>query len=369
MKNSGLFKAAAILLIIIAATAILFFAKEFLIPIAFGGLISMVLLPVTKWLQSKGLNKALSILISIVGLVALFALVIYIISWQVSDVLSNTSEIEKQFTEKKGQVQQYLSDQFGISQDNQQEMMKKQQESSSGNMSSMVTGIISGVGGFLTNTIVVLVYIFLFLYFRDRIRGFILRLVNKEEEQNANKTIDGIQQVAQKYIGGLGMMILILWVMYGIGFTIAGVKNAFFFAIICGILEIVPFIGNIAGTAITIIMSMVQGGSTNLLIGILITYAVVQFIQTYLIEPLVVGSEVSINPLFTILALIAGEIVWGIPGMIMAIPLLGMLKIVCDHVEPLKPYAYLIGSNEKKKSRRSKQQPDSPWERIKSKFS
>jgi predicted PurR-regulated permease PerM len=88
----------------------------------------------------------------------------------------------------------------------------------------------------------------------------------------------------------------------------------------------------------------------NLVVGILVTYAVVQFIQTYLIEPLVVGSEVSINPLFTILALVAGEVLWGIPGMILAIPLMGMAKIVCDHVEPLKPYGYLIGQDKKKES-------------------
>jgi predicted PurR-regulated permease PerM len=55
------------------------------------------------------------------------------------------------------------------------------------------------------------------------------------------------------------MMIVLLWVMYGIGFTIAGVKNAFFFAIICGILEIIPFVGNLAGTALTLAMSLVQG--------------------------------------------------------------------------------------------------------------
>ncbi|HZF99642.1 MAG TPA: AI-2E family transporter, partial [Chitinophagales bacterium] len=147
----------------------------------------------------------------------------------------------------------------------------------------------------------------------------------------------------------LAMMIVSLWVMYSIGFSIAGVENAFFFAVLCGLLEIVPFVGNIAGTLLTLAMSVVQGGGTGVLIGILVTYGVVQFVQTYLLEPLVVGAEVSINPLFTIVGLVAGEMLWGIPGMIMAIPLMGIAKIVCDHVEPLKPYAYLIG-NDKKKS-------------------
>ena len=158
------------------------------------------------------------------------------------------------------------------------------------------------------------------------------------------------QKVAQEYLGGLSLMIVSLWIMYGIGFSIAGVKNAIFFAIICGLLEIVPFVGNLTGTALTLAMSLVQGGDMGLVIGILITYGTVQFIQTYLLEPLVVGAEVNINPMATIVGLVAGELLWGIPGMILAIPLMGVGKIICDHIPALEPYSYLIGQEKKEGS-------------------
>jgi predicted PurR-regulated permease PerM len=80
---------------------------------------------------------------------------------------------------------------------------------------------------------------------------------------------------------------------------------------------------------------------------------VVQFLQTYILEPLVVGREVNINPLFTIVALVTGEMIWGIPGLVLALPLLGILKIICEHVEPLHPYAYLIGGEKKSKNKSS----------------
>ena len=89
-----------------------------------------------------------------------------------------------------------------------------------------------------------------------------------------------------------------------------------------------------------------------MIIGILVTYFVVQFIQSYILEPLVVGAEVNINPLFTILGIIAGELIWGIPGMVLAIPLLGILKIVCDHIPALRAYGFLIGE-EKKRDKKS----------------
>ena len=145
-------------------------------------------------------------------------------------------------------------------------------------------------------------------------------------------------------------MIGCLWVMYSIGFSIVGVKYAVLFAIICGLLEIVPFIGNLTGNLLTILMVVIQGGGMGMVIGVVITYLIVQFLQTYILEPLVVGAEVNINPLFTIVILVLGELVWGIPGMVLAIPLLGILKIICDHVESLKPYGYLIGSDKKKRS-------------------
>ena len=145
------------------------------------------------------------------------------------------------------------------------------------------------------------------------------------------------------------MMIVCLWIMYSIGFSIVGVKYAVLFAIICGLLEIIPFIGNLTGTLLAILMVVIQGGGTGMVLGVVVTYLIVQFLQTYLLEPLVVGAEVNINPLFTIIILVLGELVWGIPGMVLAIPLLGIVKIICDHIPSLKPYGYLIGSDRKKK--------------------
>jgi predicted PurR-regulated permease PerM len=155
--------------------------------------------------------------------------------------------------------------------------------------------------------------------------------------------------VGQQYLTSLGLMIVLLWIMYGIGFSIVGVKSAIFFAILCGVLEIIPFIGNLTGTTLTVMMVFSQGGNSSMVIGVIITYLFVQFIQTYLLEPLVVGHGVNINPLFTIMVLVAGELIWGLPGLVLAIPLLGMIKIICDHIEPLKPYGFLIGEEKKPK--------------------
>ena len=190
-----------------------------------------------------------------------------------------------------------------------------------------------------------------------------MKIVPEGERKNTEIIVHDASKVAQQYLTGLASMIVILWIMYGIGFSIIGVKSAVFFAVLCGLLEIVPFVGNITGTSITMLMVVSQGGSTQMVLGVFVTYLIIQFVQSYLLEPLVVGAEVNINPIFTILVLVGGEMLWGIPGMVLAIPILGIIKIVCDHIEPLKPYGFLIGQGDKKKE-------ESPWvKKLKGMFS
>ncbi|HKZ36434.1 MAG TPA: AI-2E family transporter [Chryseolinea sp.] len=350
IKNEKLIKVATLLVILVFTAIILKFGKPFLVPLTIAALLAMLLLPVCAWLEKRGVNKAVATLLSIVLLMGFVALVVVFVSWQISDLVEDTKKLEQQVTTQYQKARDYISETLGIPPAKQKQIIKEQQASSTSKLGSMVTDVLSGLGTFLTSTLLVLVYIFLFIYFRAHLKRFIVRLVPRREEENARDIINRAQQVTQKYLTGLSLMIVGLWIMYGIGFTLVGVKNALFFAILCGMLEIVPFVGNLLGNALTIIMVLSQGGGTNMVIGVLITYGLVQFFQSYVLEPLVVGAEVNINPLFTIVGLVAGEMIWGIPGMILAIPLMGVVKIICDHIEPLQLYGQLIGSDKKKDS-------------------
>ena len=347
---ASLSRAAYLFIIFFAFFAGLYFAKPFLVPLAIAGILSLLFLPISTKLESKGFSRGLSVATCLLLFIAFIAGVIALISWQISDLASDFTGMEQKVTKTINKLKETLSTTFGISAEKQQEMMKKQQQSGGGGMSSIVTAIISSFMSILVDTVLVWVYIFLLMFYRRHLKLFILKLVPQEDKPKTTKIIYGSANVAHKYLTGLALMIVLLWIMYGIGFTIAGVKNAFFFAILCGLLEIIPFIGNLAGTALTLLMAITQGGGSNIIIGILITYALVQFIQSYIIEPLVVGAEVNINPLFTILAIVLGETIWGVPGMILAIPMLGIFKIICDNVDSLKPYGFLIGEEKKKKN-------------------
>lgn len=335
-----------VLALFVLTALILYFAAPVLVPLTFGLVFAMLLTPVCKWLERKGLNRGLATTGSLLFLLTIVAALVLLLNWQVGDLVKDMSKIEQQLQKLIDQVTGYIYQKFDVSPQQQKQMLKDQQSDGAGKIAGIIMAALNSVAGLMVNTLLVLVYTFVIIYFRDRFKSFVLRLTTADKQADAKKIMRKSSMVTQQYISGLGLMIVMLWVMYGIGFSIVGIKGAIFFAILCGTLEIVPFAGNITGTTITVLIALAQGGSVNMAIGVLITYGIVQFVQTYLLEPLVVGKQVSLNPLFTILIIVVGEALWGIAGMVLAIPLLGMFKVLCDNVEPLKPYGYLIGSQE-----------------------
>jgi predicted PurR-regulated permease PerM len=339
MQTTLLNKSIKVLLLFILLFTALHFGASFLVPITFASFFAFLLLPAAMWLQSKGVNKGLASLLSVLLLVLACVSIVWLLSWQISHMANDMETIKENFSKKSEQVANYINRTFGFSSPMQKQFIKQQTSS----VGQAVSSVIASVGTLLTKTLIVFIYIFLFIYYRTHFRKFMLQMVGKDKQQETMGIIDSAGKVTQRYITGLFSMIFCLWIMYGIGFSIIGVKNAIFFAILCGLLELIPYVGNLTGNAITIVGIIIQGGSNMMIVEELIVYSVVQFIQSYLLAPLIVGKVVRINPIATIVGLVGGEIVWGVPGMVLVIPLLGITKIIFDHVEPLKPFGFLLG--------------------------
>lgn len=347
MSGFSLTRAIQVLLFLFLLFAGLAYARPFLVPLTFAALFAMLFLPVCAWLQQKGVHKAIAILVCILIVLAVIAGVVWLLYWQVSDLLKDAGKIQDNLVKKLAQVRQFISSSLGISKGKQKELIQDGQ--SSGTLGHAISTFLSGLGGVLADFVLFIVYFFLLLYYRSLLKKFIMMLVAEKSREKASVTIENCRRVAQKYLSGLALMIVCLWVLYSIGFSIVGVRSPIFFAILCGLLEIVPFVGNLTGNLITMLMVIAQGGNFSMILGILITYGTIQFFQTYLLEPLVVGAGVNINPLFTIAGLVLGELVWGIPGMVLAIPVMGISKIICDNVEELKPFGFLLGRERQRK--------------------
>jgi predicted PurR-regulated permease PerM len=334
--NSSIIKKLILLFLVFAG---LYYAQDFLMPLCIGGILATLFLPFCNWMEKKRAPRWLASLVCLLIVLLALASLVALLSWKISELTNDIVLLKQKAIEVTDRIQAYLHEHLGISVERQSQILTDEQPSFSKLMQMMAGSLIF----IFTNLILVLVYVFFLLYYRSHIKKFFLKISSPSQRSEMEQMLNSSAHVSQQYLLGLSKMIVCLWIMYGIGFSIIGVKSAIFFAVLCGILEIIPFIGNITGTLLTLVVTALHGASLPMLVAIVITYGVVQFIQGWFLEPLIVGPQVKINPLFTIIALVIGELVWGVPGIILAIPLTAIFKILCDHIEPLKPYGFLIG--------------------------
>ncbi|MFD1768308.1 AI-2E family transporter [Sphingobacterium suaedae] len=343
-----------VLLIFTLIVCILLYAKSVLAPLAIAAILAMLFVGLSKKLEKRGWPRWASALLSVGILFASTTGLLLLLSWQMQSFASNIDSMKENILQLIARLQNWIDAQFGLDQEQQKSLAKEQVATGKSN-SGMASSFASGFFSLLVDMILVFVYTYLLLFYRTRIKKFLIRVSAPNDQEQALEIAHRSTEVATSYMSGLAKMIVVLWLLYGSAFSLIGVENALFFAVLCGVLELVPFIGNLTGTGLTILGVIAQGGKSDLIIGVLVVYAVVQFVQTYLLEPLIVGTEVNINPLFTIISLVAAEAIWGISGMVLAIPVAGIIKIVCDTVPSLQPYGYLIGSDKKRRQ--------APWQR------
>lgn len=209
----------------------------------------------------------------------------------------------------------------------------------------MIKKILSGTLGGITTLILIIAYFFFFLFYREKYENFFLQVRGANDAPEVKDVIHRIQKVAIKYIGGRFLAILILAVLNSVGLLLVGAKNAILLGLISALFTFVPYVGTLVGglfAAGTVLITQ-SAGSALAIIGIL---AVIQILDEYLVEPYVVGGNIQLSPLAVIVALVVGGLIWGVAGMVLFIPFLGIAKIIFDHVPSLHPYSYLIGDDE-----------------------
>jgi len=346
ISSLSVIKNLCLLFLVIAG---LYFAKVFLMPLCFGGILATLFLPFCNFLQRKRIPKFIAVVICLLTIVIVIACLVSVFGWKITGLIKDVEVLKQRAIEAGVQLQTYIFNRFGLSAEDQLNILKKEQPS----YSNMMQSIADSLSTLFGNLVLVYIYFIFLLYYRSHIKQFLLKLSEEKNKHEMENIIQITATVSQQYLVGLSKMIFLLWILYGIGFSILGVKNAIFFAILCGFLEIIPYLGNIVGTILTVFIAALNGAEISMLGGIIVVYGIVQTFQGWVLEPVILGPQVKINPLFTILALVLGQLIWGISGIILAIPLTAIFKIICDHVEPLKAYGFLIGEIESEKEERS----------------
>lgn len=211
---------------------------------------------------------------------------------------------------------------------------------------SRVGGIVVGFFGFLANSTLVMIYLFFLLYYRSKLKLGILKFFTEENKKNVKEVLSNMVQLALDFLVGRLILIAFLAVIYAIGLSSSGIHNAILISILAAFLSLIPYVGNIIGLVLAMSMAAFSGGQLGMYIGVAVTYFIAQFVESYILQPYVVGGKVNINPIVTLIIVILGGTIWGVAGMILSIPLIGIFKIICDAVPALQPIGYFLGEED-----------------------
>ncbi|NJB86854.1 putative PurR-regulated permease PerM [Lewinella marina] len=352
---------------LLGVVAILYYGKSLLILLTIAGLLAILLDPVDNKLRSWGWKPGFAIAGATFLLLLFFAGIFFAVGKQAARFSENWPQIEQRLTEQVERVQEKIpmlpggdggSDQSAPSSSttppaDSTATTGGQAGGGSGGLlqglpiqSGTITGALSQTLSVVGDFLLMFVYVVLFLSQKERLREFVLRRTPDEHRGEAHQAMNEAANVAQHYLKGRLILILILSVLYGIGFSLVGLDYAIVIAFLVAILSIIPYLGNIIGGFIAVAIAIASGGGGNMILGVLGTIALAQTLESYVLTPLIVGDEVDINPLTTIVAVIGFTVMWGAVGAIVAIPVIAIVRIIFKHVHGMEDYAYLLGQEE-----------------------
>ncbi|MGJ8665476.1 MAG: AI-2E family transporter [Patiriisocius sp.] len=345
-SNNFLFKFTALIIAVFFLTWGLIEAKTFLAPLTIAVILSLLLLPVMKILKSWGAGKSLSAIVCTLLLMIISGLFFWLVMAQVNSIVEQWGQIKETMIPKIEQASDFLTENTPVTDEKMDSLEKKLNDIKLLNASVGKNAIsfVSNATGFFGQYLLVFIYIFFFLSYKSQFKQFFVSVFGKEEK--TRKTLNEITDVAQGYLVGKFKLIAILAVLYAIGLGVSGVNSFVFVALIAALLTLIPYLGNVIGFLLALIFGYLTQGEIGILIGIIITFTITQFVESYILQPYVVGDEVDINPFFVILAVILGNLLWGVIGMVIAIPILGIVHVIVKHVPSLDAYANLIGKGD-----------------------
>ena len=340
-------KLACILLSLVIIIYGLHALQGLLIPLVFAILFSVLLFPLVQRLEKWRVPRVLAIIICL--LVALSVLTG--LFWGISVQISNFAEVVPKFvlrgSEYINSIQTFADEHLNITRQRQVSEVKKYLSQALAEGGTILTSTLLATTSIITNLFLVLLFAFFFLLYRDFFRSFFYKIFSETRRSKIDDVLTGIYEVVKDYLAGLVLVILIIGTLMTIGLLILGVDYAVFFGFFGAVLVLIPYFGISMGSLLPAAYTLVTQDNPLKALGVIGVFLFVQTLEGNFITPYIVGSKVSINPLAAIIVLILWENVWGLPGLVLALPMTAILKVIFDSVDALKPYGFVIGEAEK----------------------
>lgn len=319
-------------------------AQNFLAPLLTAFIMALIILPFVQKLEKK-LSRSFAALIGTIVLFIFSLGIVLLISLQVQNFVKDWPQIKEKMVPKIEQLKSYATQNTFLSEDDFKSGKQDESVLNSSLESNKTAGYLSSITAFIGNYLLCFIYIYFLLCYRRKFKRFLIRIFPDEKEDQVRVILQKSISVAPQYMIGKLILMGILAVLYAIGLGISGIDNFILISLLASLLTLIPYIGNIIGILIAIALGYVTSGEISVLIGIIATFSIAQFVESYILEPYVVGDRVDLHPFVVILVVVIGNMLWGVIGMVIAIPLMAIISVVFLHIPLLRPYGILLSNN------------------------
>jgi predicted PurR-regulated permease PerM len=326
-----------------ALFTILYILRGIIVPLVFATIFAIVLHPVVNFFVRMRINRVLAITITLLLTFLVIAAFGGLVFSQASRFSETWPILVDKFTGLLNQGITWASGYLDIKPKEIHEWIIKTQGELINTSTEAIKQTLVGVGTGVMILLLIPFYIFMILFYHPILIEFIRRLFGTSNRSRVSEIARLIKTVIQRYLIGLIIEASIMATLEITALLILGIEYAFLLGIIGALLNVIPYIGGLVAVALPMMVALATKSTPMYAIYILIIYYIIQLIDNNYIVPIIVASKVKINALFSVIVVLVGNALWGIPGMFLSIPLLAIVKLVCDHIEPLKPWGFLLG--------------------------
>ncbi|KGE15699.1 AI-2E family transporter [Sphingobacterium deserti] len=338
---------AASLLAMALLLGFMYATETVLVPLLFAILIAISLYPMARLFERMRLGKATAAILSVIVAIA----VLYVIGWfivhQSIIIGKDATAITDKVMSVLDRAQRWAEDSFGIQRSAVMDQLRDQGNKMMSNAGTMASATFGSIGNILAGAVLVPLFAFFLLYYRDFFREFFFKAFKSVPQSKVHETLNKIYYVVQSYLLGLVTVMGIVAILNTVGLMVMGIEYAWFFGTLASLLMLLPYIGIAIGSILPALFALAVKDSAWYAVGVIAWFQVVQFLEGNVITPNIVGSKVSINPLMAIIAILLGGMLFGLSGLILALPLTATIKVLFDAIPSMQAFGFLIGEPEK----------------------
>lgn len=322
---------------------VFYIGQDIIMPLLLAFFISLMLLPILRFLRKIGIPEIIAIVLSIIFAILVILIIAGFLSWQVGLLVQDFPQLKENFINHWDNLSAWIQAKFNISSTEQGEMLKQQSQKLFDNTGTVLSGAMVSITGIFLFIGLIPIYTFLILFYKNLLLRFVFLWFNRDDHDSVENVLRESEVMVKSYLIGLLIQVTYMTLLLGGILLVIGVKHALLIAILFAILNLIPYIGALVGNILGVLITLSSSNELWQVAAVLIAITVVQFLDNNILMPKIVGSKIKINALVSILGVVIGGALAGVSGMFLSLPIIAVIKIVFDRTHEFQHWGMLLG--------------------------